>query len=294
MKKIICLILSTVLILAALTSLTSCSTAPEYSEIEERFRRLVEDSAEINKIFFGVGLETYDRVYDPRSTTDVYRDKIVNEDGSDEDVLYYFYEVTDKELGRVIAYRSDFTAPYEYVQVVRTKDESREAVYSNDVMSYYAYALTDYVEPEYEFFYMSTDPTDYDYVRFDCKYKSVGEIKEAAELVYSSEYLNSIYDTMFIGALSASGNLSGLDARYIEYADDEGDVYLMKSNEYEPFFTETRKFDFDTARIVKPSNSKYVNIEVETYLESAPEDRITVRVSMILENGEWMLDSATY
>ena len=92
----------------------------------------------------------------------------------------------------------------------------------------------------------------------------------------------------------ATGGVSGLEARYIEYADDEGGMSLMMSNEFEPFITETRQFDFSTARIVRPSNRKFVSIEIESYLPSAPNDRLTVTLTLILQDGQWMLDSATY
>lgn len=277
-----------------LSVLTSCSKAPEYADIEGRLKELVEASAEINTIFFGTGLPTYERVYDPRSTTDVYRDKVIGEDGKEEEILYYYYEVYDKDYSRVIAYRSDFTKPFTYVYVVRDKEAGKEAVFANDSTKYYAYALEGYVEPEYDFYYMSDDPTDYDYVRHDSKFTSVDQIKYAAEQVYSKEYLSSIYDSMFIGTLSASGGVSGLEARYIEYADDDGGMSLMMSNEFEPFITETRQFDYSTARIVRPSNRKFVSIEIESYLPSAPNDRLTVTLTLILQDGQWMLDSATY
>ena len=69
---------------------------------------------------------------------------------------------------------------------------------------------------------------------------------------------------------------------------------LMKSNTYEPLVKERRMFDLDTAEVVKPSNKKYITISVESWLESTPDNRQTIRLSLILENGKWMLDSGTY
>ena len=48
-----------------LPAFVSCSKPPEYSEIEARFKELVEASYAINDIFFGEGLATYERVYEP-------------------------------------------------------------------------------------------------------------------------------------------------------------------------------------------------------------------------------------
>ena len=272
----------------------SCSKPPEYSEIEDRFRELVEASGEINMIFFGTGLETYERITDPKSTTDVVVEESVAEDGTIKKIYHYFYKVPDKSYEKVYAYRKSYLDDYIYLSVLSEPDSTKTPFYENAEESVYAYVIEGYAEPEYEFFYDSTDPADYDYVRLNGDYQNVADIKAAAEKVYSSDYLKSIYESMFIGSVSASDKVEGLSARYIEYADDMGNISLMKSNKYDPFITEIREFDFSTAKIVRPANAEYVNIQIESYLPSKPAERLTVRLSMILENGQWMLDSATY
>lgn len=293
MKKIISLIVCLILILSTLLSLSSCSQPPEYSEIEGRLKDLIEASAEVNSIFFGEGLPTYERVMDPRSTTKVYKEKILNENGEEEEKLYYYYEVTDERYKRVIAYRSGIKSPYTYVQVLTYPEMSMTPVYFDDYNEVYAYVIEDYVEPEHEFYYNATDPVDYDYVRFDCEYSDVNSLKKKAEAVYSSVYLESIYSSMFVGTV-ASNSVGALNARYMEYADDMGNVYLMESNKFKPLITETRVFDYSTAKMVKPSNAEYVNVEIDSYLPSNPSKREVVKISLILENGKWMLDSAPY
>lgn len=283
--------------------LASCSNPPEYTEIEARFRELVEASGEINMIFFGDGLATYERITDPKSTTTLVReDPVYDENG--EPVLdvngkqkyerHYVYEVPDETYGTVYAYRKGYTGKYTYLCVLSSPDTSKTLFYEDAEKSQYVYVLEGYTEPEYEFFYTSDDPTDYDYVRSDSKYTTVAEIKAAAEKVYSTDYLEAIYETMFVGTLSATTDVSGLSAKYIDYSDDEGNISLMKSNTSEAFITEIRQYDFSTAKIVKPANAEYVTIEIESYLPSKPAERLTVELSMILENGQWVLDAATY
>ena len=68
----------------------------------------------------------------------------------------------------------------------------------------------------------------------------------------------------------------------------------MMSNTYEPLISEKRIFDLTTAQIVRPKRRKFVTISIESYLESTPERRETVKLTMILQDGVWMLDSATY
>ncbi|MBQ9783699.1 MAG: hypothetical protein IJW44_04175 [Clostridia bacterium] len=357
MKKLLCLILCLFLLFPALTS---CSKPPEYAEIEERFRALVEASAEINRILFGEGLATYDRATDPRTTTKSYTDE---ETG----VLYHYYRIPDAALGEIIALRQAITTKvyedettekkYFYyealdrtygrilvvnpalaeedsfcLQLLDTPREGEEPYYINEESGTYGYLLPDYVyekilylkaytelregmepyyhnagtgtyyymvegyvEPVYESYYDEDDPTEYDYVRADSDYLSVSQIKEAAEQVYSAEYLKSVYDSMFVGIVAADDTVSGLSARYIEFADeDSGTVSLMKSNEFEPYIAETRQYDFSTAKMVKPSNGKYVTISIDSYLPSKPDEILNVRLSLTLQNGVWMLDSPTY
>ena len=272
---------------------SSCSQPPEYSEIEPRFKELIEAAKEINIIFFGEGLPTYERVYDPRSTTKVYTEKYVDENGKEAERRYYYSEIEDDTYGRVIAYRTGYSTPYVFVQILTYPEMSKTPVFVDEWNGLYAYALPDYKEPEHEFFYTAVDPTDYDYVRYDCEFTEISQIKAKAAEVYSSEYLESISSSMFVGTV-ASGSVGALKPRYMEYADDEGNVYLMESNEFETFITENREFDFSTARMVKPSNAKYVSIEIESYMPSKPNVRTTIKVSLLLENGKWMLDSATY
>ena len=75
--------------------------------------------------------------------------------------------------------------------------------------------------------------------------------------------------------------------QHVNYEEDEIAIALE-------LIKEKRLYDFSTAKIVRPKNGKYVTIEIESYLESTPDDRLTVKLGPKLQDGEWMLDSATY
>ena len=61
-KKIIVGILSLLLVISATLSMSSCSgKAPEIDGVSERFVYLIEESKELNVIFFGTGLPVYRR-----------------------------------------------------------------------------------------------------------------------------------------------------------------------------------------------------------------------------------------
>ena len=283
-KRFVAVALSLILLMSSALALASCSKPPEYSEIEDRFIELVERSYEINKVLFGEGLPTYERVYDPRLTTKVY---------DDSGTRYYYYMIEDAELGTVIAYRSSYVSPFLYVRCSNVILEGEELVFEDTKNNNYYYSI-EYTEKKYDFYYTDRDSADYDYVSPDSKYLSVFAIKQEAEAVYSRDYLeNSVYVALFTGAVASEGT-DGLFARYVEYDHESAGTLLMQSNKYPALVTETRIFDFSTATMVKPSSKELVNIEVETYLPSSPDERTVVRVTMVLVDGEWYLDSGTY
>ena len=303
-KKVIGVILALLICTTSCLSLIGCSNPPEYSEIEGRFIELVEKSYEINKVLFGEGLPTDERIYDPWSNMKTYtrRDAQGNEMFAQNGMplLGYYYYADDEAYGKIIAYRDGYNAEIVYLQVLEAPAVGKEAVYVNTEKNWYYYE-TDYAPAPVDRYYGPTDPDDYDYVSAESKYQTVEQIKAAAEEVYSKDYLEStVYTSLFTGAIVDAGesvSLAGLSARYIEYMDTasaDSTMFLMQSNTYEPLIKETRIYDFSTAKVVKPGNAKLVNIEVETYLPSSPDVRLTVRVTMVLQDGQWYLDSGTY
>ena len=181
--------------------------------------------------------------------------------------------------------------------------ECEGEIYRTEEAVYYA-MKDSYKEPEFEYEYDANDNVNYDVVRLDCGYLGVDDIKAAAEKVYSKAYLNSIYSSLFDGIRSDYGDSSSsvLLARYIEEAGEEGGVlYLRMSNVTEAMFEAQRVYDYDTMQIVKPYNKDRVNVTVtangvyfssETKkIENGPHE---VRLSFVLENGKWRLDSPTY
>ena len=236
------------------------------------------------------GLYAYEIEYTHEKTADnKLADPIKN---TTENTITNYYELQDEVYGRIIAYRiSDLN--YTYVQVLEKKDPSRIAVYENASEKAYAYVVPyTYVEPE--LYYTDQDPTDYDYVRKDAPYQTIEEMKTAAELVYSKDYLSSLYLTLFEGTELNDDTMTSLSARYFEQTDEYGAISLMKSNTYEPLVTEKRIFDLSTAVIVRPKHKKFVTVSVESYLESTPQNRETIKLSLIFQDGVWMLDSGTY
>ena len=108
MKKIVVALLTLALIV---TSLASCSSKPPaLDEVKDELVALVEGSYEINDIFFGEGLETYER-------------------GGEFDREYHLYDENDSEF----AYYEYVTETCGYFCVERIKVEA-EKVYTKEYL----------------------------------------------------------------------------------------------------------------------------------------------------------------
>lgn len=287
MKKIICLILCLITVLAAFTS---CTRVPDIEEIRGRLSELIEASYEVNVLLFGEGPATYERVYDPKASLKFYKNKETEE-------TFYYYYIEDGEVGKILAYREKaYGNDFSYLLVTEKSDakEAEKLVYTDEKEGLYYFSI-EYEEKEAEFYYDADFPKDYDVVRLDEKYLNIDMIKKSAEKVYSKAYLDSIYETLFTGVLISTETSDGLiTARYIEYEDKNGVLWFMESNTYEPLVSEKRIFDVSTATIARGSKARRVRIDIESYLESKPEERMTVTINLALENGVWYLDNGTY
>ena len=151
--------------------------------------------------------------------------------------------------------------------------------------------LVPYEEPQAEFYYSAYVPDDYDVVRLDSEYRTIDEIKALVQSVYSRDYALSLESSLFDGV--ASGD-AVMKARYA-VLDVSGAGTLCALNSYESLFSEQRVYLFDTAKIVKKgSNKKSVRVSVQTYLPSDPDKIVVVEIGLVLQDGQWFLDSPTF
>ena len=312
-KQLLAAIIAVSLVLCILagiliTGLVRDRTPPALDTVRERLVALVETSYEVNDILFGKGLPTFPRVYE-----DVQPYKTIFQG---EEYTSYFFLIDDEEFGTVVAYQyyirraegEEGNKSYVCYDILtgnvvnpledgsyRFAQKSREAkespLYHNEKTGYYYYALPDYKDPE--FIYEDTDDKYYDYVRADSPYRSTDDIKAKASQVYSAAYLTQIYENLFTG-VAFSGNENGvLYARYRDYTED-GYTYLQKSNVVEGLELPARRYDFSTMRLAKGSTSKYLLVEVESYIVGDEQKRSVVELAFALEGGAWYLDSPTY
>lgn len=133
---------------------------------------------------------------------------------------------------------------------------------------------------------------EYELVKEFSMFSSVDEIKYAAEKVYSKAYLEEVlYPTAFDGyAISDGiGGAAIAGSRYLE--EDEGFYMAVDGENY---LTGMRIYDYSTMKVVSPSRADACYVEMDSWLEDAPEAVTTVRLRLVLQDdGLWYLDSFT-
>ena len=320
MKVVIVTVVAVLLALAAvlLVGVLRDRTPPELSQVRDRFEALINGSAEINTILFGKGLETYPRIYETRTPHKVTY--------NGEEYTIYYYTFTDDKVGEIVAYWyyvriAEDTPPtaenpeggkayvcYD-IQTGAVVDTGKQGAFRyalktavkgegealHQAGGYYYYALPEYGDPV--FFYTAADDEGdglyYDYCTPGCGYTGIDEIKAAAAEVYSNAYMSTIFENQFTGVMFSGAENGILYARYREYTEN-GYVYLQKCNQVKGYDLPDRVYDFSTMRIAKGSKSKYVIIEIESYIKGDEQNRTTIKLSFAKENGNWFLDSPSY
>ncbi len=127
--------------------------------------------------------------------------------------------------------------------------------------------------------------TSHNAIMPNSKYITADEMKAAAEMVYSKEYLDAIYETAF------DGYMTGSSSAYLRFFENTNGLY--QSVNARDFGFSERIYDYSTMEIVKPSNGEYINITIDSY---TLEDKKAVKTSLafIYERGNWYLDTPTY
>jgi hypothetical protein len=308
-KRIIILILAVALLVGSIFIVRLFSAPPKYEEIEERFHELLENAYEANLIMYGEGLPVYEHVSDPKSSTEVIHtgEFTTNADGDEKERLIYYYYTLETEH-KVIAYRDSYLKDYAYALLsnapldieelkslfpTASGDTAKyyEEIYADAAKKQYCYTVP-YTEKKYEYYYTASDDPGYDYVRLDSGYQSISDLKEKIEEVYSFDYTNSMYGTLFEGIVSGDVVMT---PKYIETTASNGAMMLAQSNSHVPIKVEKRVYLFDTAKINALSSSKnLVRISIDSYLPSDPDKVTTREITLIYQRGNWFLNNPAF
>lgn len=127
----------------------------------------------------------------------------------------------------------------------------------------------------------------FEYFMDNTEYYSIETIKEKANRVFGSNYLDGICESAFEGIYMNDSNV------YLKYYEDSNWIY-MNSEESPICITEERIYDYSSMKIVTPSSSNFVTVNIRSYIISKPNEWQEFDISFVYENGMWYLDSPTY
>ena len=132
--------------------------------------------------------------------------------------------------------------------------------------------------------YYGVSDNGQEYVTPYAKYHSIAEMQAAVAAVYSVEYRQSLFETLFTGYADKEMSVM-MPARFSE---DEKALYQSKY--VDALIEGVRVYDYATMEIVSYSHASYLRVSVSSYTEAYPEWK-TVYLSFVYENGDWYLDS---
>ena len=111
----------------------------------------------------------------------------------------------------------------------------------------------------------------YEYVSPYAKFQYVDAIRQAAERVYSTAYLEEVlYPNAFDGYAIGDGMGGSIysQARYFEE-----DPYFYHSSYATSYIEGMRIYDYSTMKVVLPSTARVCYITMSSWMEDAPDDR---------------------
>ena len=130
----------------------------------------------------------------------------------------------------------------------------------------------------------------YEIVTNQSKFISTIAIREKAEQIYSKDFLEKVlYPFAFTG--HAVDNVGG-NVSVARYLDDEEWIYQSISED-DNYLKGTRIYDYSTMKVSINGNSKAFYVTMDSWLEESPEKVEKIRLRIVLQDGEWYLDSFT-
>lgn len=128
----------------------------------------------------------------------------------------------------------------------------------------------------------------YESVTDQAKYISTAQMMNAAEQVYSKEYLEEVlYPHAFTGYVI--GSEAGSEFSFARFYEDEEWIYQSVADEN--YLKGMRIYDYSSMKISYPSNADACYVIMNSWLEDTPQVIEEVRLRLVKQDGEWFLDS---
>ena len=321
-KRLIAIIVAVSVVLVSLTTFIVVRTVrnnrpPELESIRSRLETLIDLSGDLNQILWGEGLPTY-----PRITRTVRMAPVTDRPDGKDDCQVAYYTFPDATHGTVLAYqyyvfekdsdgdgyvtvdleaeaagRTEYLqSGYAYYRYATVEKEARAGYiwYSAESGNYY-YPLAEFTEDDEPYYYTVSDDPDYEYVREDCGYLSIADIRDEVKLVFSAGIVAEIEQAVFTGVTIFEGENGTSYPRYrdIEGKDSSYRLGMTEKDSWQSFQVKNWVYDYSTLTMIKPSKARSITVSVECYPEDDPAAREVREIRFVLENGQWYLDSYT-
>ena len=124
-----------------------------------------------------------------------------------------------------------------------------------------------------------------EYVTPYAKFISIADMERAISAVYSIEYRESLFETLFTG-YADSGMSVAMPARF-----QEDEKALYQSRYVDSLVEGIRVYDYASMEIVKGSNATRIRVSIPSYTDRKPDEWVNVTLAFVYENGDWYLDS---
>lgn len=188
--------------------------------------------------------------------------------------------------------------------------------YTEEIQNFESYYSDDQI---FHYFYSPVVATTKDGTK---QYTSINEIKDAALKIYSEDYLRKVFVQAFEGeTVTVNGKTKSVKPRYREDTEDgseDGEKVLRKykfigDNKMDYINSRGGRtvYDYDTMKIIKPSDKDTLVVEIHAYYQdytldssaSDVDDWVSVpsgyswhavRLYFVKQNGEWRLDAGSY
>ncbi|MBQ9784391.1 MAG: hypothetical protein IJW29_10070 [Clostridia bacterium] len=130
----------------------------------------------------------------------------------------------------------------------------------------------------------------YEYVTEQAKCFTFDMIKAKARKVYSEACLEALFEYCFTGYATndGSGNMVIDRARYLE-----DNSWIYQSTAENNFACEMRFYDYSTMKVHSLGRRDACSVTMDSWLVSNPDKIENVEIYLVLQDGEWFLDSVT-
>ena len=138
--------------------------------------------------------------------------------------------------------------------------------------------------------YYGSSNDRYEMVKPCAKFLSEQEIREAAEKVFSTAYLEEVlYPMAFVGhAIS-----DGMGHQVFQYASylEEGDWFYRYAEASDSFQDGMIVYDYSTMKVVAPGNASACYVTIDSHYPNEPDVIISERIRLVLQDDKWYIDS---